>query len=413
MEFLEEMRPMFSCMSLLGLFHAPCKAKPRLTPIEMDAEHKAKAEDESSAGLPARDRRPRRSRAPGGSWWFCLLVCFLTWFQFLRFLPSYWVSVEHHANLLQNRIIITFWYLQCALNATVMYKACSRQDQLQEFFRLSRDFCKKFPTHRPNQHQVKRLRRRTTVTVAISWIFNVLNVLIVVVSFSELNEDFVRNTILFTDPFGTSIPSKVFAIFLLFFASSSWTFPITFSCAAASYVRLRFNTLTVNLETAVTGSKTYFPLELEVYRRQHLQLCACVRVLDRTLQRLIMTSYVTNVPLTCFIMYRLVVSPPQAFELGMLIFWLVVNCLNVFFISVWAALVHESACSPVDCLYEVFTSGATQEHLTQLQLFVSRVTGPSVGFTAMGIVTVTKEMVLTLCGILITYFVLLLQYRID
>lgn len=37
----------------------------------------------------------------------------------------------------------------------------------------------------------------------------------------------------------------------------------------------------------------------------------------------------------------------------------------------------------------------TRVVMLQLQLFVSKLTGPSIGFTALGIVTVTKEMILT------------------
>ncbi|KAK7491043.1 hypothetical protein BaRGS_00017739, partial [Batillaria attramentaria] len=51
--------------------------------------------------------------------------------------------------------------------------------------------------------------------------------------------------------------------------------------------------------------------------------------------------------------------------------------------------------SPLDSLFEVRADLANWHQLAQLQLFISRLTGTSVGFTALGIIIVTKEMLLT------------------
>ncbi|XP_055957041.1 uncharacterized protein LOC130012920 [Patella vulgata] len=46
-------------------------------------------------------------------------------------------------------------------------------------------------------------------------------------------------------------------------------------------------------------------------------------------------------------------------------------------------------------------------------LFLSKLTGPPIGFTAMGFLTVTKEVILTIFGLYLTYFFLLLQFKIS
>ena len=338
MELPQELHPILASMSLMGLFHSPCKSvtKPAATDPDIQA-----SDEGGDASNPPSGPASRIARISRGSKYYCLLVGFLSWFQFLRYLPSYWVSVDHHKNMVETRILTTCWYLQCALNVTIVYRGCTKADQLQGFLEALREHCSRYSSFIPSEQQLGQLRSRMNITVIIAWMFNVLNILVVGLAMLELNEASKLYSVTFTEPFGSSWQSKVVSLILCSFTSSAWVFPITFSCGFFSFLRLRFNTLTTNLEAAISGSEESFPPEVEVFRRQHIHLCACVRVLDRMVRNLIMTSYVTNIPLVCFLMYNLVYSSADVFKNGVLGFWLTVNVLNVFFISVWAALVHE------------------------------------------------------------------------
>lgn len=85
----------------------------------------------------------------------------------------------------------------------------------------------------------------------------------------------------------------------------------------------------------------HFLQKVEYFRRIHLQLCSCVCVLDRTMGRLLMATYVTTIPLLCFMLYELISSSLEPFTIGIYCFWTGVNVLQTVRISISAARVHE------------------------------------------------------------------------
>ncbi|XP_025101953.1 uncharacterized protein LOC112568716 [Pomacea canaliculata] len=214
-------------------------------------------------------------------------------------------------------------------------------------------------------------------------------------------------------PFGKSIVSQVVNFIINVHLSMAWVFPIGFICLLCTVLRLQFQALTQAIQVCLSTSRSNLLRDLATFRRQHLQLCACVRVLDVVFRRLIMTSYVTNVPIICFLLYQLVTSNFDGLLSVCNIYWLINNAFCVVIISLYSAIVHEEAHSALDALFEVQTSGADPDQIVELQLFLSKLTGPPIGFTALGIITVSKETILTLGGLLSTYFFLLVQYRID
>ncbi|XP_067680968.1 uncharacterized protein [Haliotis asinina] len=73
---------------------------------------------------------------------------------------------------------------------------------------------------------------------------------------------------------------------------------------------------------------------------------------------------------------------------------------------------HFQAHSLLEDIFHIGTKNATTELLGQLSLFVSKLTGTSIGFTAINFFVITNEFILTLGGMFITYFFLLLQFKI-
>ncbi|XP_046338965.2 uncharacterized protein LOC124120234 [Haliotis rufescens] len=72
----------------------------------------------------------------------------------------------------------------------------------------------------------------------------------------------------------------------------------------------------------------------------------------------------------------------------------------------------QRAHSLLDDIFSIGTQDATVEQHAQLNLFLSKLTGTSVGFTAIDFFVIKKEFILTLSGLFVTYFFLLLQFKI-
>lgn len=52
------------------------------------------------------------------------------------------------------------------------------------------------------------------------------------------------------------------------------------------------------------------------------------------------------------------------------------------------------------------------QDLAHVNLLVAKLHGPSIGLSVLGIITITKEMILTLAGVFMTYLFLLIQFKI-
>lgn len=63
-------------------------------------------------------------------------------------------------------------------------------------------------------------------------------------------------------------------------------------------------------------------------------------------------------------------------------------------------------------IMDVNLDGATMQDLAHINLLVAKLHGPSIGLSVLGIITITKEMILTLAGVFMTYLFLLIQFKI-
>ncbi|XP_033735137.1 gustatory receptor for sugar taste 61a-like [Pecten maximus] len=149
-------------------------------------------------------------------------------------------------------------------------------------------------------------------------------------------------------------------------------------------------------------------------RLKHLQLCKAVAILEQDTKYLISVNFCTNIFLICFILYQIVATNSTISLMGYITFsfWLVMNFSFISSLSITAAQVNEQAHSPLDYIFDVEMDDMSRSEALQLQLFLSKLNGPAIGFTVMGLITITKELILTLTGVVLTYFFLLLQFNI-
>ncbi|KAK6183501.1 hypothetical protein SNE40_010973 [Patella caerulea] len=92
--------------------------------------------------------------------------------------------------------------------------------------------------------------------------------------------------------------------------------------------------------------------------------------------------------------------------------WLTNNILTVFITCWFIAAVNEEAHMPLEYIYETQTDKLSTHQLGQLTLFLSKLTGPPVGFTAMGFF-IRPHFHVDIGGLYLTYFFLLLQFKIS
>ncbi|OWF46984.1 gustatory receptor 64a [Mizuhopecten yessoensis] len=217
------------------------------------------------------------------------------------------------------------------------------------------------------------------------------------------------------NPFSAkSTAVQIFFVALNSIEMGAWIFPVIFLVALFKILSDQFTSYTnVFCKMTKDEGKNVWQ-KMKDIRLKHLQLCKAVDILEQDTKYLIAGNYVTNIFLICFIVYQMVASNSAVPVLGYITFsiWLVMNFSIMASLSITAAQVNEEAHSSLQYIYDVEMDEVSRSEALQIQLFLSKLNGPAIGFTVMGLITITKEFILTLAGFILTYLFLLLQFNI-
>ncbi|PVD27053.1 hypothetical protein C0Q70_12203 [Pomacea canaliculata] len=225
--------------------------------------------------------------------------------------------------------------------------------------RESREFTTKYET------RLKRLGRTYTIAAWVVILINFTSTSLFIVLGTMIPEIQPVQTIL-TNPFGSSLTARIVFIFVMFLNTCAWILPPAFYCALCSIIRLRFNIFSDVVSKGFVTCGSEFPAHLERWRHEHLRLCQSVTVLERTMRLMLMSAYSTCLPLCIFLLYTIVADRSTVIALLTNCFWLVVNLSTILIISAHAAAVHEAAHSPLDSLFFVKADRADASQLAQL-----------------------------------------------
>jgi hypothetical protein len=120
----------------------------------------------------------------------------------------------------------------------------------------------------------------------------------------------------------------------LFFASTTWMFPIFFFIGISCAVSLQFKALNNILVKTFKGENNSQLKCFKDLRRKHNQLCQAIDILDRTFRYLIMNYFGINIFMNMFIVYNLInaaLSDTFAFTSNLI--WFTANTIMVLVIS--------------------------------------------------------------------------------
>ncbi|XP_078374243.1 uncharacterized protein LOC144657767 [Oculina patagonica] len=149
---------------------------------------------------------------------------------------------------------------------------------------------------------------------------------------------------------------------------------------------------------------------VKILRRQHSSLCGSVRKADDLFKFLTLVIYITNIPLVCFLLYHLIfVSYNDVTTLVILSWWFVHAVVIMAGVSFLGASLNSKIHSFTEVVQRVQISNVDLDTHTELMLFVAKLNGDPVAITAGGLVPITKPLIVTVTGVVLTYFALLYQ----
>ncbi|KAK3610269.1 hypothetical protein CHS0354_022333, partial [Potamilus streckersoni] len=289
------------------------------------------------------------------------------------------------------------WEFLCAVNGLICLKSSTnRFGHLHVFYKHWQEKVTTDFRELKIQYNNKKLRRAFLITFTITWMVIALNIVVIgILIFAPLGEVSDAFGLLFTSPFPNSTPLIAVGFIFHFYKTCAWILPAPLVIISSLAIKYGFLALCDAMEREISLSKDRLTDRLRYFRKAHLNLCRCIEILDKDINILNANWYAVNVPLTCFVLYSLINFGQDIFSKAAFTFWLVTGLGYVAMTSFFAASLHETAHSLQEPLLEAETYDITPEKHAQLNLFFVKLNGPSIGFTVLTLITITKELMLT------------------
>ncbi|XP_059155873.1 uncharacterized protein LOC131940953 [Physella acuta] len=414
----ESLAPVIFFMKLFGLYHDWEGYYPNTVVPQLDEENvQTPRHSDSNATLnPSTSKFSSPSLKPESqnrmrlaSKCYCIFVIALLTYNTIRFL--YFFIQSKTVGLLFNVVVLN-WYVQNLVSVLLYLMACWSKSFFRAFYKQWKDLFND-PITRDLGLEVTNCRTAIVVMTTIGLLFMVVNNCGVLFTFfyTELSVQPVLEKLL-TDPLPVTIWSQLLVVLLHIFNSGCWSLTTTFVLCAVHLIAAHFKILTKVLQTHIEKSATSIPPQLKELRTCHLRLCRLLETLNGFLKYFVTITYLATIIGCCFLLYMLIYSKLEVLFIAMVVFWLTSNVLIALALSVGLSQVHEAAHEPLEELFNIQAADeADTTQAIQLQLFLSKLTGTSIGATVLDLFTITKEALLTIAGAYLTYFLLLIQFN--
>ena len=268
---------------------------------------------------------------------FSLVILVVQWANFLRILSSIFLGYIKEVAFI---LILVIWTLECCLIITVFH---ATGHHLGRCFKVWDEHFRSEvlqPCSAMNK-KTKFAKILSIILTIIGWSFQILNSCFLLFSWLGPLKSGKEMSDLLSSPFPKNDAFGALAIFLNFITGLCWIFPMMYMLALSTVFCQQFDLLQSRLQASISKETSGLPPNFEHYRCQHVQMTKLIEILDKQFRYIIFICYIFNIPLACFICYRIAKNQMDAYSLFLHLLWLGITTVNVILPSLGAAVVHE------------------------------------------------------------------------
>ncbi|XP_067673867.1 uncharacterized protein [Haliotis asinina] len=118
-----------------------------------------------------------------------------------------------------------------------------------------------------------------------------------------------------------------------------------------------------------------------------------------------------SLPLSCFALYVIMTRVESQSNVAVCTFILLVTGLGCITLSILGATVNVKAHTALQCMLKIPTNDLSESTMSAVNQFTSLLTGTTIGYNVYGLFTISPPTLLTIVGTLVTYVVVVLQFR--
>ncbi|XP_046550735.1 uncharacterized protein LOC124260453 [Haliotis rubra] len=143
----------------------------------------------------------------------------------------------------------------------------------------------------------------------------------------------------------------------------------------------------------------------------HGHITEVLEDISNYMQHFIFCCVFLTLPVACALIYSILSSPYSSVEVITYSCGLGWSVLGLGFILLTAALVSSKAHGTLQYVWRLDKERFSDKGLQKMNLFVSRLTGNSIGFNIHGLFTITMPVLLGIVGTLATYIIVVVQFK--
>jgi len=197
---------------------------------------------------------------------------------------------------------------------------------------------------------------------------------------------------------------RIVSILFLFIGCGFWLLPIYF-------VFLTCNLLVSLFDDLYKRMTSLHSMDLPAFRVKHNTLCDLVELTDKMLSPLLLMIFGLYIPFICFNLYQIANLPeegPLVF-LSICLVWLLASSVVLGAVMMFASRISEKVSSFQKILQSFPVSTEDEGKLPMLTMLILDLQGEPKGLSIGGLTVITKSLSLTIVGVIISYFTVMLS----
>ncbi|XP_067654534.1 gustatory receptor 5a for trehalose-like [Haliotis asinina] len=172
-----------------------------------------------------------------------------------------------------------------------------------------------------------------------------------------------------------------------------------------------YDSCTLRLSRACEGSIKVE--DIEDIREYHASLTALVEHVCSLISKHVAAGYVSSFLVVCFCLYSIINDEKSIANIGIAASALYISTLHLIGLTYIGVRLHEAAHRPLNLLLDMTGKYMPDRVIGLVTLFANKLSQRQIGISALGLMTITKDTILTIIGTLLTYVFIVIQFKPD
>ncbi|XP_071963819.1 uncharacterized protein [Antedon mediterranea] len=338
---------------------------------------------------------------------YSFLVLLLLWFNFIRTMSGLHNDIRNEVFVAQ--IVTLSWFLQCAMKATIWFVRDLQPSNTEDFFCHWNQLCQSVQSvqYGLGINQPK-LQKSIKLIIGSIIILTMVNTSIIFIARVGPIEETKNETLYYYAPLPED--AQIPLMSLIPFHTLAYFFPVAEFVVIAKVLTRQF----INLRLVVIEclKKERWVESCGFLRTQHQNLAIAVYKADQMFCLYLAMEYSTTIAMLTFLLYQLILIHNQfsLFVYAMMTIWTTAVVSMIASVSWFSAVMHEQAHEIVHFIHNaIVPSEPSNKYVLEMDMLLAKLNGPNIAFTVYTLMPITKGFILTVIGVMLTYFALAVQ----